>query len=98
VGSVIVDLQILSDVERLCLLHDAGERLRHVDHPPIHPDRRNSQFFYEIQIKEDILQRARRARVEKQRWFALREQERLGLRKRRPKAPARKALALLKKV
>lgn len=87
---MIVDLQVLSDVERLCLLHDAGERLRHVARPPVHPDRRNSQFFYEIRIKEDILQRARRARVEKQRWCELRELERLGVRKRRPKAPARK--------
>jgi len=95
---VIIDLQVLSDVERLCLLHDAGDRFQHVKHPQIHPDRRNSQFFYEIHVKEDILQRARRNRVEKQRWFELREQERLGVRKRRTKAPARKALPLLKKV
>jgi hypothetical protein len=94
---VIVDLQTLSNAERLCLLHDAGDRLQHVTRPAIHPDRRNSQFFYEIKIKEDMLERARRARVEKQRWFELREQERLGLRKRRPKAPTRKTFVRAKK-
>jgi hypothetical protein len=86
---VIVDLQALSNAERRALLREAGDRLRHVIHPDVHPDRLNSQFFYEIRIKEDLLQRARRARVEKQRWIELRKQERLGLRKRRYKSPVR---------
>jgi hypothetical protein len=80
----------LSEIERLCLLREAGDRLQRVTRPSIHPDRLNSQYFYEIKIKEDMLQRARRNRIEKQRWFELREQERLGLRKRRPKAAIRK--------
>jgi hypothetical protein len=87
---VIVDLQTLSEAERLCLLREAGPRLQHVTRPDVHPDRRNSQHFYEIKVKEDMLQRARRRRVEKQRWLELRDQERLGLRKRRPKAVVRK--------
>jgi hypothetical protein len=91
---VIVDLQALSNAERLSLLREAGDRLRHVLHPNVHPDRLNSQHFYEIRIKEDLLQRARRARVEKQRWLELREQERLGLRKRRYKSPVRKRAAV----
>lgn len=57
---MIVDLSILTEDERKTLLKEAGDILKPVDHPDIHPDRKSSRLFYEIVIAEpDPLQQAR---------------------------------------
>ena len=63
---MIVDLKHLSKSERGLLLLQAGDRLEHVECPNIHPDRPSSQHFYEVHIKEDLLNTARRRRIERQ--------------------------------
>jgi hypothetical protein len=63
---MIIDLKNLSPKDREDLLREAGEILRHIPYPNLHPDRSSSQHFYEIVIEEDILQMARRKRLEEQ--------------------------------
>jgi hypothetical protein len=63
---MIIDLKNLSIKDREDLLKEAGENLRHIPYPGLHPDRPSSQYFYEIVIEEDILQTARRKRLEEQ--------------------------------
>jgi hypothetical protein len=63
---MIIDLKYLSPKDREDLLKEAGEILHHIPYPNLHPDRPSSQFFYEIVIEEDILQTARRKRLEEQ--------------------------------
>ncbi len=63
---MIIDLKNLSTKDREDLLREAGDILRHIPYPNLHPDRPSSQHFYEIVIEEDILQMARRKRLEEQ--------------------------------
>ena len=63
---MIIDLKNLTPAERNNLLKEAGSTLRHIPFPLLHPDRPSSMFFYEIVIEEDILQTARRKRLEAQ--------------------------------
>jgi hypothetical protein len=63
---MIIDLKNLSSKDREDLINEAGEILRHIPYPSLHPDRPSSQYFYEIVIEEDILQTARRKRLEEQ--------------------------------
>ena len=63
---MIIDLKNLSNKDREDLLREAGDILHHIPYPNLHPDRPSSQHFYEIVIEEDILQTARRKRLEEQ--------------------------------
>jgi hypothetical protein len=63
---MIIDLKNLSNKDREDLLREAGDILHHIPYPNLHPDRPSSQYFYEIVIEEDILQMARRKRLEEQ--------------------------------
>jgi hypothetical protein len=63
---MIIDLKLLAVREREDIFRMAGDNLRHAPFPEIHPDRRSGKFYYEIVIKEDLLQRARRERIERQ--------------------------------
>jgi hypothetical protein len=63
---MIIDLKNLTAKDREDLLKEAGDILRHIPYPNLHPDRPSSQYFYEIVIEEDILQTARRKRLEEQ--------------------------------
>jgi hypothetical protein len=63
---MIIDLKNLSPKDREDLIREAGGILRHIPYPSLHPDRSSSQYFYEIVIEEDILQMARRKRLEEQ--------------------------------
>ena len=63
---MIIDLKNLSTKDREDLLKEAGDILQHIPYPSLHPDRPSSQHFYEIVIEEDILQTARRKRLEEQ--------------------------------
>jgi hypothetical protein len=63
---MIIDLKLLAVREREDILRMAGDNLRHVPFPEIHPDRPSGKFYYEIVIKEDFLQQARRERIERQ--------------------------------
>lgn len=63
---MIIDLKLLTAREREDILRMAGDTLRHVPFPEIHPDRPSSKYYYEIFIEEDLLQRARRERIERQ--------------------------------
>jgi hypothetical protein len=63
---MIIDLKNLNIKDREDLLKEAGEILRHIPYPSLHPDRPSSQYFYEIVIEEDLLQMARRKRLEEQ--------------------------------
>jgi hypothetical protein len=63
---MIIDLKNLSPKDREDLLKEAGEILHHIPYPNLHPDRPSSMHFYEIVIEEDILQTARRKRLEEQ--------------------------------
>jgi hypothetical protein len=67
---MIIDLKHLSENDREDLLREAGDMLKHIPFPIVHPDRPSSRFFYEIIIKEDAIQTARRLRVEGQRLAA----------------------------
>jgi hypothetical protein len=63
---MIIDLKNLSPKDREDLIREAGDTLRHIPYPSLHPDRSSSQYLYEIVIAEDILQMARRKRIEEQ--------------------------------
>ena len=63
---MIIDLKNLSVKDRNDLLKEAGDILRYVPYPNLHPDRPSSLHFYEIVIEEDILQMARRRQLEQQ--------------------------------
>jgi hypothetical protein len=63
---MIIDLKHLNNKDREDLIKEAGEILRHIPYPSLHPDRPSSAYFYEIVIEEDILQTARRKRLEEQ--------------------------------
>ena len=63
---MIIDLKPLSVREREDILWMAGDHLRNVSFPEVHPDRPSSNHFYQIVIEEDLLQRARRERIERQ--------------------------------
>ena len=61
-----IDLKLLSALERRDIIQMGGDTLRHVPFPEIHPDRPSSKYYYEIFMQEDLLQRARRERIERQ--------------------------------
>jgi hypothetical protein len=63
---MIIDLKHLTAREREEMLREAGDILVHLPFPEIHPDRPSSQYYYEIVVEEDLLQRARRERIERQ--------------------------------
>jgi hypothetical protein len=63
---MIIDLKNLSTKDREDLIKEAGSILRHIPYPSLHPDRPSSRYFYEIVIEEDVLQMARRKRLEEQ--------------------------------
>lgn len=63
---MILDLRHLTDNERTRLLLQTGNRLERVSHPDIHPDSPSSLHFYRLHLKEDLLDTARRKRVERQ--------------------------------
>ena len=61
-----IDLKLLSAIERQDIIRMGGDTLRHIPFPEIHPDRPSSKYYYEIFIEEDLLQRARCERIERQ--------------------------------
>ena len=63
---MIIDLKSLTVLERSELLAVAGNILRHIPFPAIHPDRPSSGHYFEIAFEEDLLQNARRRKVESQ--------------------------------
>jgi hypothetical protein len=63
---MVIDLKPISVCEREDLLWVTGDHLRNVSFPEVHPDRPSSNHFYRIVIEEDLLQRARRERIERQ--------------------------------
>ena len=60
---MIIDLKVVSSLEREDIIRMSGDTLRHIPFSEIHPDRSSSKHYYEIRIEEDFLQRARRERT-----------------------------------
>jgi hypothetical protein len=55
-----------AEKEREELLREAGDVLRRVAFPVVHPGRKSSKWFYEIVFEEDAMHRIRAKRVEGQ--------------------------------